>query len=179
MQKTIKLLLAILIISILSVKTRAQQSQLNVSQQFRLAERVVRIAEPGELVDSVSVWGDIGSSGLYLVPKGTSLAKLLSYSLGPRTLRDNQTQIDWSKMRVEIYIHEHDTEKSSDKVDSFKYRFEENFPPGMWSYLVTNNQTVTVLVKRKPSFRDYLTIFATTISAVASTVILLERLAGK
>ncbi|HCI72301.1 MAG TPA: hypothetical protein DHV30_17575, partial [Balneola sp.] len=43
----------------------AQNQQLYTSQQFRLGERIIRISEPGQLADSVNVWGDVGSSGRY------------------------------------------------------------------------------------------------------------------
>ncbi len=158
--------------------SQAQNNQFYNSPQFRQAERVIRIAEPGELVDSVNVWGDVGSSGRYLIPKGTNLTKLLSYSFGPRTLSDSQTQIDWSKMRVEINIQEYDDNNGGEKLTKFKYRFEEPFPKGMKEFELKNNQTIAVRVKRKPSFRDYLGVFASTVSAVASTIILLDRLGG-
>ena len=157
----------------------AQTRQVAASQQFRLAERIIRISEPGVLSDSINVWGDVGSSGRYLVPYGTDLPKLLSYSFGPNTLRDGQTNIDWSKMRVEINIQEYDPETGVQKMQKFQYRFEEPFPDGMREFVLKNNQTVTVRVKRRPSFRDYLGVFASTISAVASTIILLDRLGGK
>lgn len=157
----------------------AQDNQLSTSQQFRLGSRLIRIAESGQITDSVNVWGDVGSSGRYLVPKGTDLVKLLSYSLGPNTLRDSQTQIDWSKMRVEVNIQEYDPLNGGQQITNFKYRFEEPFPSGMREFKLENNQTVTVRVKRKPSFRDYLGVFASTVSAVASTIILLDRLGGR
>lgn len=158
---------------------KAQSSQMNsASQQFRIGERVIRISEPGQLSDSINVWGDVGSSGRYLIPKGTDLTQLLSYSFGPITLRDGQTQIDWSKMRVEINIQDFDPESGTQTISKFKYRFEEPFPKGLREFKLKNNQTVTVRVKRRPSFRDYLGVFASTVSAVASTIILLDRLNG-
>lgn len=159
--------------------TYAQQRGVPTSQQFRLGERVIRIAEPGQLADSVNVWGDVGSSGRYVIPKGTDLTKLLSYSFGPRTLSDGQTQIDWSKMRVEVNIQEYDAENGGQTITKFKYRFEDPFPEGMKEFELQNNHTVAVRVKRKPSFRDYLGVFASTVSAVASTIILLDRLGGR
>tara|TARA_R110002124_G_scaffold280092_1_gene453183 strand:- start:21327 stop:21869 length:543 start_codon:yes stop_codon:yes gene_type:complete len=163
----------------LSENVLAQTRQTPASQQFRLGERIIRISEPGELSDSVNVWGDVGSSGRYLIPKGTGLVKLLSYGFGPNTLRDGQTQIDWSKMRVEINIQEYDAENGGQNLTRFKYRFEDPFPEGMREFKLENNQTITVRVKRKPSFRDYLGVFASTVSAVASTIILLDRLGGR
>ncbi|MFV1884721.1 MAG: hypothetical protein ACMZ7B_09555 [Balneola sp.] len=145
------------------------------SQQFRQAERVIRIAEPGQLADSINVWGDVGSAGRYLVPKGTTLPKLISYSFGPKTLRDGQTELDWSKMRVEINIQEYDTERGVQSIEKFRYRFEEPFPDGMSDFTLKNNQTVTVRVKRKASFRDYVQVIAPVISAIATTVLIFDR----
>lgn len=153
----------------------SQTQQLYSSQQFRLGERVIRIAEPGELADSVNIWGDIGSAGRYLVPKGTSLTKLISYSYGPRTLRDGQTELDWSKMRVEVNIQMHDPENGVQEIEKFKYRFEEPFPSGMRDFIVENNQTITVRVKRKPSFRDYVGVIAPVLSSIATSIIIIDR----
>lgn len=147
-----------------------QQQQLFLSQQFRMGDRLIRIAEQGQLADSVNVWGDVGSAGRYIVPKGTSLTKLISYSLGPRTLNDGQTQLDWSKMRVEVNIQEFDFLKGVQHIEKFQYRFEEAFPDGMSDFVLKNNQTVTVRVKRKPSFRDYVQVIAPAISAIATVI---------
>ncbi|SMO52776.1 hypothetical protein [Gracilimonas mengyeensis] len=155
---------------------QAQYRQTPMSQQFRLGERIIRIAEPGELADSVNVWGDVGSSGRYLVPKGTTLPLLLSYSFGPQTLRDGQTNLDWSKMRVEINIQEFNQDQELVEIKKFEYHFEEPFPDGMYTFELENNHTVTVRVKRRPSFRDYLGVFASSVSAIVSTVLLIDRL---
>ena len=160
---------------VLSPEVRAQNQQLMTSQQFRLAERVIRIAEPGQLADSVNVWGDVGSAGRYVVPKGTTLPKLISYSFGPRTLRDGQTELDWSKMRVEVNIQEYNVEKGSQTIEKFRYRFEEPFPDGMATYTLKNNQTVTLRVKRKASFRDYVGVIAPVITAIATSFLAVER----
>lgn len=120
--------------------------------------------------------GDVESTGRFLVPKGTSIVELLSYTGGMATLRSSLTQLDWSKMRVEVNVHEYTETGNSELIAEFKYRFEEPFPVEMWNYKLKNEQAVTVRVKRKPSFRDYLGVFASTIGAVASTVILLDRL---
>lgn len=157
----------------------AQTQQLFTSQQFRLGERIIRIAEPGQLADSINVWGDVGSAGRYIVPKGTNLTKLISYSFGPRTLNDGQTQLDWSKMRVEVNIQEYDKENGMESIKKFRYRFEEVFPDGMSDFVLDNNQTVTIRVKRKPSFRDYIGIIAPVISSIATSIIIIDRLGSK
>ncbi len=158
-----------------SVITSAQTQQLFTSQQFRLGERIIRIAEPGQLADSVNVWGDVGSAGRYVIPQGTNLAELISYSFGPRILRDGQTELDWSKMRVEVNIQEYLFEKGEQNIKKFRYRFEEPFPEGMSDFIVENNQTITLRVKRKPSFRDYVQVIAPVISAIATSILAYDR----
>lgn len=164
---------------LLTSSLEAQTRETPVSQQFRLAERIVRIAEPGQLADSVNVWGDVGSAGRYIIPRGTTIPLLLSYSFGPQTLRDGQTNLDWSKMRVEINIQEYDKENKVQTLEKFQYRFEEPFPDGMNDFVLKNGQTITIRVKRKPSFRDYVGVIAPVISALATSIVIIDRLANR
>ena len=46
------------------------------------SDRYIRVAEIGQLVDSVNVWGDVNSSGRYLIPEDTNLPELISFSFG-------------------------------------------------------------------------------------------------
>lgn len=179
MLKKILAIAFVLICSFSNEHIYAQNQQLNLSQQFRLGDRIIRIAEPGQLADTVNVWGDVGSAGRYLIPKGTTLPDLITYSFGPRTLNDGQTQIDWSKMRVEINIQQYDINTGVQDIKKFRYRFEEPFPDGLNDFIIGNNQTITVRVKRKPSFRDYLGIIAPVISSIATTIIIVDRLSSK
>lgn len=158
-----------------SQELMAQNREVPASQQFRLGERIIRISEPGQLADSINVWGDVGSSGRYLIPKGTKLSELISYSFGPRTLRDGQTELDWSKMRVEINVQEYDKETKTQTIEKFRIRFEEPFPIEMNQFALKNNQTVTLRVKRKASFRDYVQVVAPVISAIATTFLIFDR----
>ena len=168
--------LSILFILLGTFAVVAQNTRLgNSSLQFRDASRFVRVAEPGQLADSVNIWGDVGYSGRYLLPKGTTLPEFISFAGGVSTI-SGQTVIDWSKMRVEIFIHEPDSSTNGYTVKGFKYRFEEPFPDEMMSLRLTTDQTVTVRVKRKASFRDYVGVIAPAISAIATTFLALERL---
>ncbi len=169
-KKILFILPLLLLLCIDGSKLLAQQSQLWYSQQFREAERMIRIAEPGQLSDSVNVWGDVGSSGRYIIPRATTLPQLISYAFGPNTLRDSQTNLDWSRMRVEINIQEFNEDSSSTQITKFEYRFEEPFPDGMHNFVVKNHHTISVRIKRKPSFRDYVGVIAPVISAVATTI---------
>lgn len=154
----------------------AQSRQTPTSQLFRDTGRIIRIAETGELSDSVNVWGDISSTGRYLIPRGTSLLELMTFGSGPNTFNDAQTRVDWSKLRVEVYINEFDTANNKFNVTDFSYRFEEALPVEMEHFQLKNNQTVIIRVKRKPTIRDYIGVIAPAISAVATSILLFERL---
>ena len=173
-----RIITSIVFTFILASGSSFAQNQQPISQQFRLGERIIRIAEPGELADSINVWGDVGAPGRYLVPKGTTLPKLISYSFGPNILRNGQTELDWSKMRVEVNIQQYNSETGLQQIEKYKYRFEEPFPDGMSEFVVSNNQTVTLRVKRKPTFGDYLSVIAPAISALATSIIVIDRLSG-
>jgi protein involved in polysaccharide export with SLBB domain len=152
------------------------QQQLQTSQQFRLAERIIRVAEPGQLADTVNVWGDVNSSGRYLIPKGTTLPELISYSFGPQTLRSNDTQLDWSKLRVEINISEYNTATGREEIQNFKYKFDKPLPEGMRNFELDNNQIIALQVKRRPSFVDYVRVIAPIVSTVATGFLIIDRL---
>ena len=78
--------LSILFILLGTFAVVAQNTRLgNSSLQFRDASRFVRVAEPGQLADSVNIWGDVGYSGRYLLPKGTTLPEFISFAGGVST----------------------------------------------------------------------------------------------
>ena len=153
-----------------------QDQQLYQSQQFRLGDRIIRVAEPGQLSDTLNVWGDVNSPGRYLVPRGTTLPQLISYAFGPQTIRDRESNLDWSKMRVEINISNYDQEKGMDEVQNFKYRFNEPLPDGMRQFDLENDQVIAIQVKRRPAFIDYVRVIAPVISGVATSILIIERL---
>ncbi len=157
-------------------RLRPKDRQLYTSQQFRLGERIIRVAEPGQLADTLNVWGDVNSPGRYLIPRGTSLPELISYTFGPQTIRSNEAELDWSKMRVEVNISEYDPETGMEEVQNFKYRFDEPLPAGMRSFDLENNQVVAVQVKRRPAFVDYVRVIAPVISSVATGFLIIDRL---
>ncbi|MFH5886161.1 hypothetical protein ACG2F4_17770 [Halalkalibaculum sp. DA3122] len=141
-----------------------------------MAERIIRVAEPGQLADSVNVWGDVGSAGRYLIPRNTSLPELISYAFGPRTISDDQTRLDWSKLRVEVSVSEYSQETGMEEVRTFRYRFNEPLPDGMRNFELKNNQVVALQVKRRPSFVDYVRVVAPVLSSIATGFLIIERL---
>jgi len=178
--KTFYILTAVFCLILIKAQSSyAQNTQgrsLQYSQQFRLGSRIVRIAEPGQLADTVNVWGDVNSPGRYLIPKGTTLPDLISYSFGPQTIRSRESELDWSKMRVEVNISQWDPNEGMEEVKSFKYHFNDPLPKGMRSFDLDNDQVISVQVKRRPAFIDYVRVVAPVISSVATTFLIIDRL---
>ena len=79
-------------------------------------------------------------------------------------------------MRVEINISEYSPETGQETVKNFKYKFDEPLPEGMRQFDLENNQVVSIQVKRRPAFIDYVRVIAPVISGVATSILIIERL---
>lgn len=178
MRKTVTIFLLAIMAFLMKPSTGFAQigQRLQYSQQFRRGARIIRVAEPGQLADTVSVWGDVGSPGRYLIPKGTTLPQLISYAFGPNTISVGQTQLDWSEMHIHIYISDYNPETGEKTFTHFEYEPDEPLPEGMRTFELQNNQVVTVQVQRNPSFVDYIRVIAPVISALATTIIIIDNL---
>ncbi len=168
MLKTVKFIsisIAILLITIPSAYSQFPED---------LSDRYIRVAEAGELVDSINVWGDVGSAGRYLVPEGTNLPDLISFSfgyLGPRGL-----DIDWAKTQVEIKVTRYKPEERFVETAFFRYRFHDPEPSELWEFELQNNDVVTLQVRRRPSLTDYLGVIAPVLSVLTTSILLWDRL---
>lgn len=166
-----------MLMSVVSTASAQDQGrQLNFSQQFRQAQRIIRIAEPGELADTLNVWGDVNSPGRYLIPQSTTLPELISYSLGPATINSRETSLDWSKLRLDVKVSRYNDNNEKVVVNSFSYRYDKPEPKKMFQFDLHNNDIVTVQVKRKPAFIDYVRVVAPVISSVAAGFLIIDRL---
>jgi len=141
-------------------------------------DRFIRIAELGELVDSVNVWGDVNSAGRYLVPEGTDVTQLVSYALGYNTLRGREAELDWSAVSLEIKISRLNRNDQLVEIAYFRYRYHDPEPIEMFDFILENNDIVTLQLRRKPSLRDYVQVIGSTIGALATSLLLIERLRG-
>lgn len=150
------------------------------SQVFRLGEGMVRIAEAGQLADTLAVWGDVSNAGRYIVPRGTTPHELLSYARGiTRTgvsAGGDQVQLDWSKRRIEINISTFNRETGIETVENFEFRYSDPFPAELRTYRLQNDQIVTVEVKRTATILDYIRFVAPITTFAASTYFLIERI---
>jgi hypothetical protein len=140
----------------------------------QLSDRYIRVAEMGELVDSINVWGDVGSAGRYLVPEGTNLPDLISFSfgyLGPRGL-----DIDWAKTQIEVKVSRYDADRRFVEVAYFRYRYHDPEPIELWEFELQNNDVVTLQVRRRPSLTDYIGVIAPVLSVLTTSILLWDRL---
>lgn len=140
-----------------------------------LSDRYIRVAEMGELVDSVNVWGDINSQGRYLVPEGTNLPDLISFSFGYTPL-GREASIDWAKTQVEIKVSRFNESRKLVEVAYFRYRYHDPEPPEMWEFELQNNDIVTLQVRRRASIADYVGVIAPVLSVLTTTILLWDRL---
>lgn len=171
-------LILLLLINPLTLSAQGQPGQLQYSQQFRLGEGIIRIAEPGQLADSLNIWGDITSPGRYIVPRGTTLTDMMSFARGPVRLSTGETILDWSDIRLEVVISRLDINGKETKTE-FVYFYKEPLPDNIRTFRLQNGDLVSVQVRRKPTWRDYLTVVAPTVSLVLSAVLLYDRATQK
>jgi len=130
----------------------------------------------GELVDSINVWGDVGSAGRYLVPEGTNLPDLISFSFGFGDLRGRESDIDWAKTQVEVKVSRFDANRRVVEVAYFRYRYHDPEPIELWEFELQNNDIVTLQVRRRPSLTDYIGVIAPVLTVLTTSLILWERL---
>ncbi|MDZ7693192.1 MAG: hypothetical protein U5K69_19075 [Balneolaceae bacterium] len=142
------------------------------------SDRYIRVAEIGQLVDSVNVWGDVSSAGRYLIPVETSLVELISFSYGYSELRGRDASIDWTTTQIEVKVSRYNENEKLVDVAYFRYRYEDPEPVEMFEFDLQNNDIVTLQVRKKPSFTDYLNVIAPTLSLIATSILLIENLRG-
>lgn len=140
------------------------------------SDRYIRIAEMGELADSINVWGDVTSAGRYIVPEGTNLPELVSFSFGYTPLRGMDSNIDWGKTMIELKVSRYAMNNKRVDVALFKYHYDEPEPAEMFEFDLQNNDLVTLQVRRKPSFGDYIRVIAPVVGVIATSVLLIENL---
>jgi hypothetical protein len=161
-------LLALLWIALGLQTLQAQVNNIYQSQNFRLGEAHYRVAEPTQLADTVLVWGDISLPGVYLVPRGINLAQMLAYARGPINLRTQETDLDWSRVFVEITI----TNRYTKTSEQFIQQVDGSVSPEFFARRIQNFDTVIIRVRRKPNFLDYVRAYSPVVTTVLSTFLL-------
>ncbi len=144
--------------------------------EFNFSDRYIRVAETGELADSVNVWGDVTSSGRYIVPVGTNLPELISFSFGYTQLQSREADINWAKTQIEIKVSRYDKDQKLVEVALFRYRYQDPEPVEMFEFNLQNNDIVTLQIRRRPAFADYVNVVAPVIGVIATSILLIENL---
>ncbi|TNE74753.1 hypothetical protein EP331_00775 [bacterium] len=169
---------AFLMLLLQSSVVYSQQNLMNQTNQLRLGGGIFRIAEQGQLADSVNVWGDVQNSGRFLIPVGTTIANMISYAGGPVLFRTGDTVIDWSVVKLEITVSRSKTDNTQSQK-KFLFAYSEKVPEEFKSFELENGDIVIIQVKRKRNWRDYLQVIgpiASTVTAVITTYVLLKNL---
>jgi len=175
MFRSIKYLLTFAFICVL-VETSIGQMQDQMSRIFRENEGLIRIAEAGQLADTVNLWGDINNPGRYLIPRGTSIPELISYGRGFVMSRSGNTRLDWSKLRVQVSISKYNPLKDMDYVNTFRFKTTDPLPKGIRSYRLKNNEVISLEIRRKPAFVDYVGVVAPVVSTILTSIIIYDQI---
>ena len=172
------LLSLLIVLFMISLPAASNAQTAASSHMFRLSEGFVRIAEPGQITDTLSVWGDISAPGRYVVPRGTKVHELISYARGPIASRTAGQNLDWSKVRIQISVSRYNQSTGTESVQTFTHRYNEPYPAELRDFLLRGDDLISVEVLRKPAFVDWLRVFSTVASATATTIIVVDRLAN-
>jgi hypothetical protein len=160
----------ILVVAILGLTNlgNAQISNIYQSQNFRLGEAYYRVAEITQIADTVLVWGDVQIPGTYLVPRGINLAQMLAFVRGPINLRTQETDLDWSKVFIEITVSNRDNRESI----QFVQKVDGSVSPEFYRKKMENFDTVVIRVRRKPNLLDYVRAYSPIVATVLNTLLL-------
>ncbi|NGP76692.1 hypothetical protein G3570_08610 [Balneolaceae bacterium YR4-1] len=141
-------------------------------------EVLIRLVEPGQLADTVNVWGDIGRSGRYLVPRDMTIAQLISYAGGPNSLTGAQRGAGaaFAKSRIKVTLSKYDSENRREVAKYFSFRYSERVPKEFRTYNLSNEEIITVEVERKPSFLDYLGIIGPILGTITTSYFIYDQI---
>jgi protein involved in polysaccharide export with SLBB domain len=168
--------IVMLISGLIITGTARAQDERPVTQQYRLVEGIVQISEPGEESVLINLWGDVNAPGRFRISTGTTLIELISFARGPVSFRTGETTLDWSKLRVEVNVSRRNKELNIDEVVNFRFRYTQQLPHGMRDFVLQENDFITIEVKRRPAFVDYMRIVGPISTVVAAMVLLVDKL---
>lgn len=177
MKKHIICFILFVLLSLSFLQTNPLKAQDISNAIFRMAEGFVRISEPGVFADTVSVFGDVNAPGRYILPRGTTIDELLGYARGPIQQRvGGQQAPDWGNIRLEITISKLDPTTNKRTQETFKFNYDQQYPEEFTDMPLGNDYIVSLRLKRRPAFIDYIRVFSTFVAATATTLIVVDRL---
>ena len=174
-----KIIALFILLAVLPAHNGFAQIQQEVPQ-FR--SDIVRLAPTGVLADTINVWGAVTQRGRFMVPRGTTVVQMLSYTGGPgiggRSTRVGDARSIYgfyARPQVEVYLHRYDEDQQEEKLERWVYRLREPFPAGMRDYQLQNGEYVTVLIRTRPTTLQYVLFGITTLGSLAGGYFLVER----
>ena len=141
-------------------------------------EALIRLVEPGQLADTVNVWGNVGQTGRYLVPRNMTIAQLLSYAGGPENISGNQrgAEAAFSKSRVKVTLSKYDSANNREVAKYFSFRYSERVPQEFRTYDLSNEEIIIVEVERKPTFLDYLGVIGPILGTITTSYFIYDQI---
>ncbi len=177
MRTTVKTLTFIIILTVSALQPVKAQNDAPFAQ---FTPDIVRLAPPGVLADTVNVWGAVSQRGRFMVPRGTTVSEILSYTGGPnmRTQRPGGTNVlsYFTTPQVDVYLNRVDNNGNDEYVERWTYRLSEPFPEGMRNYRLINGEYVTVHIRERPTTLQYVLFGVTTLGSLAGGYLVLERI---
>ena len=132
------------------------------------------LIQPGQLADTLSLWGNVVLNGRILVPRDMSLVQLLSYAGGPGNAQiagGNYSigrQLNWSHEKVYVRIDRWDTRRQRFNLTTFTFQDNRPLPVALHEFQLRNNDVISVQVRQKPSPLDYIQVFGITIGSIVA-----------
>jgi len=144
---------------------------------------IIRLAPTGVLADTINVWGAVSMRGRFMVPRGTTVTQMLSYTGGPGIgggttgAGDSRSIFGFhTRPQVEVYLHRYDETEQREVLELWTYRLREPFPEGMRDYRLQNGEYITVNVRTRPTTLQYVLFGITTLGSLAGGYFLIERI---
>lgn len=155
----------------------ADMAKAQITSDF--AEGFIRIAEPGQLVDTVNVWGDLGRTGRYIIPRGTTVTELISYGGGPTSVGvglRGRGETSFATVKLRIHLSKFNKDRGREEIKSFQLDFDNPVPFELRNYALSNDEIVIVEIKRTPSFIDVLGVLGPILGIVTTSIVIFDRL---
>ncbi len=176
-------LIAVFVIPLISKRSEAQIGNNLQGYQFNQPQiqGLYRLVEPGQLADTLSLWGDTGLHGRVMIPRNMNLVQLISYAGGPgapNIAGGGQTigrQLNWSHEKVYVRVNRYDRNNRRYHLQQFTFQYNRPLPESLENYQLHNNDVITVQVRQKPSPLDYIQVFGITIGSVTAILLVANR----
>lgn len=171
MIKTSKILLisAILLLFITGIRAQVDKEKVGVEQLVNQNGAYFNFGDRNKVNIEVNIWGYVKYPGKYLVPKGTTVLDLLSYSGGP--------VVDAKITDVKLYTPKNDSLSiRSDKIENLNYNDlweTDNSATERKNIVLSAGDILIIPGTPKLFFKDNLSIVLSISSTVISIAILL------